>query len=217
MGAGNGIGAENVIIRDTIRNRAKRLESPETAVQNTSISVNLLEFDDVAYRLQVGNCGEAQVVATVITFGLERLLLQVWAPNVRLRCAFRTDVSEPTKLTFLMALPPQATTVTLPEGALDAVQAQYGSVVKVLPETNSPEQSAERANGHACRCEERHSRDVVEFHLKPSAPNVHTGAPTIRIGAPNIHIGAGGDPHGGVSHSSRDRVGRHPEGHGSGV
>ena len=65
------------------------MESPETAVQNTSISVNLLEFDDVAYRLQVGNCGEAQVVATVITFGLERLLLQVWAPNVRLRCAFR--------------------------------------------------------------------------------------------------------------------------------
>uniref|UniRef100_A0A7S0MRY2 Arp2/3 complex 34 kDa subunit n=1 Tax=Pyramimonas obovata TaxID=1411642 RepID=A0A7S0MRY2_9CHLO len=98
MGAGNGIGVENVIIRDTIRKRAQRLESPETAVQNTSISVNLLEFDDVAYRLQA-------------------------------------DVNEPTKLTLLMALPPQATTVSLPEGALDAVQAQYGAVVKVVSPT----------------------------------------------------------------------------------
>mmetsp|Transcript_8178 Transcript_8178/g.14161 ORF Transcript_8178/g.14161 Transcript_8178/m.14161 type:complete len:320 (+) Transcript_8178:237-1196(+) len=95
MGAGNGVGVENVIIKNTIRTRAKRLEHPETVAQNTSVSINLVEFDDVAYRLQA-------------------------------------DVNEPSKLTLLMALPPQTTPVSVSEGVLGAIRAQYGSVAKVV-------------------------------------------------------------------------------------
>jgi len=45
------VAPESVILRDTIRTRAIRLTNPETIKQNNSISVNLVEFDDVSYRL----------------------------------------------------------------------------------------------------------------------------------------------------------------------
>ncbi|KAK3259880.1 hypothetical protein CYMTET_31139 [Cymbomonas tetramitiformis] len=44
--------SENTVIKSTVDTRAKRCESPDTVMQNQSISINLVEFDDVLYRIQ---------------------------------------------------------------------------------------------------------------------------------------------------------------------
>ena len=55
------------------------MESPETIGQNTSISVNLLEFDDVAYRLQVsGSASQLCILCPPPTL----LELESRTPNV---------------------------------------------------------------------------------------------------------------------------------------